>query len=143
MNRLDVTANRRAPKWGRRVQIARLLWAVATTLFRFSTRPLWAWRRFLPRMFGARVGREVHVYPSARITIPWNLEIGDWSAVGDGAILYVLRRITIGAHSTISQGAHLCAGTHDISRPDRPLLAPPSTLVRMSGSRLILLSAPA
>lgn len=85
---------------------------------------MWGLRRALLRLFGARIGREVHVYPTARISMPWNIEIGDQSAVGDRAILYALGPITIGARTTISQGAHLCAGTHDLTRRDRPLLTP-------------------
>jgi putative colanic acid biosynthesis acetyltransferase WcaF len=60
-----------------------------------------------------------------RISIPWNLDVGAQSAVGDRAILYALGTITIGPRATVSQGAHLCAGTHDLSQPDRPLIKPP------------------
>lgn len=77
------------------------------------------------RLFGATVGRDVHVYPSVKVTIPWNLYLGDECAVGDGAILYALGPITIGERATVSQGAHLCAGTHDLADPTRPLLKPP------------------
>jgi len=56
------------------------------------------------------------------------LDLSDQCAVGDRAILYALGPITIGPRATISQGAHLCAGTHDISYPDRPLLKPPITI---------------
>jgi putative colanic acid biosynthesis acetyltransferase WcaF len=79
----------------------------------------------LLRAFGAKVAANVHVFPSVRITIPWNLNLGEESAVGDQTILYALGPITIGPRATISQGAHLCAGTHDISQRDRPLLKPP------------------
>lgn len=122
---VDVSANRAARKWSRRAQIGRVLWGVIWPLFRLSPRPLWGWRRMLLRIFGARVGRGVHIYPSTQITIPWNLDLGDSCAVGDGAILYALGPITIGARATISQGAHLCAGTHDLTDPSRPLLKPP------------------
>lgn len=80
------------------------------------------------RAFGANVGREVHVHPTVRITIPWNLSIGDDSAVGDGVILYALGPINIGARTTISQGAHLCAGTHDWRDPTMPLKKPPVSI---------------
>lgn len=60
-----------------------------------------------------------------RITIPWNLDLGAQCAVGDRAILYALGPITIGARTAVSQGAHLCAGTHDLRDPTRPLLKPP------------------
>jgi putative colanic acid biosynthesis acetyltransferase WcaF len=91
---------------------------------------LWGWRRALLRLFGARIGREVHIYPSVRIAIPWNLAIGDQSAVGDRAILYALGPITLGKRVTVSQGAHLCAGTHDYRDPAMPLRKPPIVIGR-------------
>jgi len=77
------------------------------------------------RLFGATVGAEVHIYPSVRISMPWNISIGDRSAVGDGAILYALGAITIKEAVTVSQGAHLCAGSHDYRDPDMALLKEP------------------
>jgi putative colanic acid biosynthesis acetyltransferase WcaF len=57
--------------------------------------------------------------------MPWNLAFGEDAAVGDRAILYALGPITLGPRATVSQGAHLCAGTHDIADPARRLLTPP------------------
>lgn len=122
---LDVLANRRAKKWSKNEQIGRILWAGVYPLFRFSPRPFWHWRTALLRLFGAKIGKNVHVYPTVIITIPWNIELGDHSAVGDRVILYALGQITIKARTTVSQGAHLCAGTHDYTQHDRPLLKPP------------------
>ena len=73
---LDIAANRRAVKYARGALIGRALWSLARPLFCCSPRPLFAWRRGLLRLFGATVGAHVHVYPSARILLPWNLEIG-------------------------------------------------------------------
>ena len=126
--RVDVSANRAARKWSRRELAGRLLWALVAPLFALSPRPFWGWRRWLLRRFGATIDRRVHVYPSVRITIPWNIEIGDQSTIGDRAILYALGPITIGERVTVSQGAHLCAGTHDWRRADRPLLKVPITI---------------
>ncbi|MEX0317499.1 MAG: acetyltransferase [Ruegeria sp.] len=125
---IDVAANRHARKWSRREQVARVFWALACPAFRLSPRIFWGWRRWLLRCFGATVGAQVHVYPSVRITMPWNLTLSPGCAVGDRAILYALGPISIGARATISQGAHLCAGTHDHTRADRPLLKPPITV---------------
>lgn len=125
---VDVSTNRSVRKWTRREQVGRLLWTLSSPLFFLSPRPLWGWRRTMLRAFGARVAAGAHVYPSVRITIPWHLDLGEQCAVGDRAILYALGPITVGARATISQGAHLCAGTHDVSRPDRPLLKPPVTV---------------
>lgn len=121
----DVSSNRAARKWSAGEQLARILWAFASPLFRFSPRILWGWRRTMLRLFGAKVGANVHVYPSVRVTIPWNLEIGEQAAVGDRAILYALGPIRIGARATVSQYAHLCAGTHDWRDPAMPLVKTP------------------
>lgn len=65
------------------------------------------------RKFGAKIGDRVLVRPTARITYPWKVEIGDNSWVGDDATLYSLGQIVIGANSVISQKSYLCTGTHD------------------------------
>jgi putative colanic acid biosynthesis acetyltransferase WcaF len=122
---LDIRGNRAATKYELRVQVARVLWSLVQPFFTLSPRPFWGWRRMLLRVFGAQVGPQVHVYPSVRITMPWNLEIDDMAAVGDRTILYALGPIRIGPRATISQGAHCCAGTHDLSQPHRPLIKLP------------------
>ena len=128
---IDIASNRKARKWSRRELVARALWDVLSLpLFRWTPRPLWAWRRGLLRCFGAKIGKNVHVYPTARIIVPWNLCIGDNSAVGDRAILYSLGPIDIGANVTISQNAHLCSGTHDFRHPAMPLLKLPIVIGR-------------
>jgi len=57
--------------------------------------------------------------------MPWNLEIGDWSSIGEHAYIYNLGMIRIGKAATISYRSHLCAGTHDYEDPTMPLLKPP------------------
>ena len=83
---------------------------------------MWGWRRMILRLFGAKIGKNVHIYPSARIIIPWNLRVGEECAIGDRVTLYALGLITIGDRSTISQNVHLCAGTHDWRDPSMPLI---------------------
>lgn len=79
----------------------------------------------LLRLFGAKVGANVHIDPSAKIFIPWNLKIGDWSSVGFDALLYNLGPLTIGQKVTVSQRAHLCGGTHDHRSPTMELIKSP------------------
>lgn len=121
----DVKLNRRSQKWSRTEQLGRILWTIAWPLFVLSPRPLWFWRRWLLRLFGAKVGQDARVFPTVRITIPWHLTLGAECAVGDRATLYCLGPVTVGARTTISQGAHVCAGTHDWRRRDMPLLKLP------------------
>lgn len=125
MTPLDVEANRRTRPYSRGEYVARLLWSVARPLFAWSPRPLFAWRRGLLRLFGARIGRHVHIYPSARIYLPWNLEMGDESSIGEWALVYNLGPVRIGAQATVSHRAHLCAGTHDYRDRSLPLLRMP------------------
>src|SRR6516162_10860652 len=122
---LNIQQNRRARKYSLGELTRRRLWTLAHPLFRFSPRPCFGWRRLLLRCFGAKIGRSVHVYPSATIYFPWNLEAGDESAIGEQAFIYNLGRVTLGPRVTISHRAHLCAGTHDYTKPDFPLLRLP------------------
>ena len=121
---LDIAANREAIKYSKAELLKRVLWGLVYPFFRFSPRVFFKWRCFLLRLFGAGVGQNVHVYNSANIFMPWNLDIGDWSAIGEHAYIYNLGEISIGKNVTISHRAHLCAGTHDHTKPDFPLLKP-------------------
>jgi putative colanic acid biosynthesis acetyltransferase WcaF len=125
---VDSAGNRAARKYSRSEQWRRVGWAAGTWLMRLSPRPAFGWRRAILRLFGARVGQHVNIYPSTRIVMPWNVELGDWCALGDDVLVYSLGRVSIGAHATVSYRAHLCAGTHDFSRADLPLLRPPVTV---------------
>lgn len=121
----DIAANRRVAKYSAAQQFKRVLWGFFKLLFRCSPRVFFGWRNAILRLFGARIGRHVHIYNSAQIYFPWNLEVGDWSAIGEHAIIYNLGMVRIGRHVTVSQGAHLCAGTHDYTDAALPLLKPP------------------
>lgn len=120
--KLDISKNRGERSWSRYELFMRVVWASVCPFFFLSPRPFWGWRRWLLRCLGAEIGDNAHVYPTARITMPWNLQLGEECAIGDRAILYALGPITVGRRATISQGAHLCAGTHDLSKPHRPLV---------------------
>ncbi|ADB42255.1 transferase hexapeptide repeat containing protein [Spirosoma linguale DSM 74] len=114
------------PSFSLKNRIGRVIWGVfAALFFRLSPRPFHSWRSFVLRCFGAKVGRGVHVYPNVKIWAPWNLDLADECGVADGAILYSLAKITLGQRAVVSQGAHICAGTHDYTRPGSPLVAMP------------------
>lgn len=83
------------------------------------------YRSFVLRLFGAKVGRGVHVYPRVKIWAPWNLILKDECGVANGVILYSQGKIFIGRRAVISQGAHLAAGTHDYNHPGFPLITKP------------------
>lgn len=127
-HRLDVATNRARRKYSWTEFVGRVLWGLGACAFRLSPRPCWGLRRVILRLFRARVGPHVHIYPTARIFLPWNLSIGAYSAIGDRAVIYNLGVVTIGDRATISQHAHLCAGTHDYRDPTFPLVRKPITI---------------
>ena len=122
---LDIQSNRAAAKYSRKELFLRVLWGFGKVVFRLTPRPCFGMRRAILRSFGAKIGLNVNIYSSALIYYPWNLQIGDDSSIGEWALVYNLGRVTIGARTTISQRAHLCAGTHDYRNPALPLIKPP------------------
>ena len=120
----DLASFRVPPNFrGRPAWVVQTWWLVQATLFRLSPHSAYGWRRFILRLFGAKVGRDVHLRPTARVQYPWKVSVGDYSWVGDGAVLYSLGEIRIGAHSVVSQRAYLCAATHDHQKASFDLLA--------------------
>lgn len=123
------TPTRNISPWTTGEKVKRLLWSiVSATLFRLSFHNWYAFRAALLVLFGAKLGRNVRIRRTAKIEIPWHLDIGDDVSIGDAAILYSLGQIKIGARSFLSQYAHLCAGTHDETQRDYPLIRPPITI---------------
>lgn len=122
----DLSRFRLPPGFRGRSGATVFLWQlVQGSLFAGSPQFAYGWRRFLLRAFGARIGAGVKVRPSARITYPWKVEIGDRAWIGDHAELYSLAPIRIGADAVVSQKSYLCAAGHDYRQPDFPMLEGP------------------
>jgi putative colanic acid biosynthesis acetyltransferase WcaF len=88
-------------------------WVLQSSLFGLSPQVLYSWRRFLLRLFGASIGKNVIIRPSVRVTYPWKVKIGDYSWIGDNVELYSLGEIEIGKNVVVSQKSYLCAASHD------------------------------
>lgn len=117
--------------FSRREQIGRVLWWIGGfLLFQCSLRPMYAWRRGVLRLFGAKVGARASIQRSVRIDLPWNLEIGPDSTIGENVWVHTLDKVRIGDHVTISQRVFLCTGTHDYTRPEFDLLRKPVWIQR-------------
>ena len=114
------------PSFELRNRLVRLLWGVVWLLLAsWTPAPLHPWRRALLRLFGARMGHRADVRGSSRVWLPSHLVMADHALIGPNVTCYNQAPITLGERALVSQGAHLCAGTHDIDRADFPLVAKP------------------
>lgn len=101
----------------------RLIWNCIYLAF-FRPTPRWvmhSWRRMLLRIFGARIGDGCKVAPSCKVWAPWNLQMGDYSAMGDNVDCYNVGMVIIGSKVAVSQRAFICTATHDTTSLLRPL----------------------
>lgn len=115
---------------GRKHQIIRMLWTVVWGVF---ARPLprsigSGWKRFLLRLFGAKIASTAIVYSTAKVYYPPNLVMGRYACLASDVDCYNVAPIYIGANTTISQGAYLCTASHDITDPLNPLITAPITI---------------
>ena len=121
-----VVEDRHISSYSTSEKIWRILWAITqATLFRFSFRTWNKWRIFLLHSYGAEIDSSCVIRRTVKIECPWNLTMGTNSCLGDCAIVYCLGKVTIGDRVSISQNAHLCAGTHDYKQDEMPLLRLP------------------
>lgn len=91
-----------------------LWWLIQAIAFPLTPHTMNRVRVALLRWFGAEIGQDVLIRPTARFTFPWKIKIGDHSWIGDDVVFYSLDRIEIGQHCVISQKSYLCTGSHAI-----------------------------
>ncbi len=110
-------------RWPLRTKVRRAVWnCVWVLLFRPTPKRMGnSWRLWLLRRFGAIVHGSALIEQSCKILQPWQLEIGDGSAIGHHAEIYNYAPVSIGAMTVVSQYSYLCTGTHDYTDPHMPL----------------------
>jgi putative colanic acid biosynthesis acetyltransferase WcaF len=114
-------------KWTLRTKVRRGLWnLVWAVLFRPTPKRIGnPWRIWLLRLFGAEIDGMALVPGSCRILQPWQLRIGDGSAIGHHTEIYNYALVSIGRMAVVSQYTFLCTGTHDYTDPHLPLIWKP------------------
>ena len=108
---------------GRPGWIVQIWWLVELSIFRLSPQFMYAWRRWLLRIFGAKIGEGVLIRPTVHITYPWKVSIGDHAWIGDDVVLYSLGEIDIGKDAVVSQRSYICTGGHDYQKPSFDIYA--------------------
>jgi putative colanic acid biosynthesis acetyltransferase WcaF len=107
-------------------KLIRAIWKICYLLFfRFSPVPFFELRNSILCLFGANIGTGVKIYPSVKIWLPSNLNVGSFSSIGPDVKVYNQGHIRINNNVIISQGAYLCASTHDYNNPFHPLILAP------------------
>lgn len=125
-NIIDKKTGYKGPTFTFPNRLARFIWQLVW-LFgaRWTPPALHRWRIFLLNAFGAQVSWRAYVYSSATIWAPWNLSIDKYGTLARDVVCYNIAPIAIGARAVVSQGAHLCTGSHDFLDPAFPLTAKP------------------
>lgn len=100
----------------------RVLWGASSLLFRAIPRQMWFARAQLLRFFGAKIGKNVRIYPNVKIFMPCLLSVGSDTTIGNSAEIYNLGIVRIGSRVTISQRCYLCAGSHKWRDPNMELI---------------------
>jgi putative colanic acid biosynthesis acetyltransferase WcaF len=109
-----------------RYYIRRFAWQfVQATLIRHSPRRADKWRRFWLRAFGAEIHHTSITKASTKILLPWDFKMGRHSCMADGVETWGPGPVTIGDHTIISRDVLLCAGTHDYTKANLPLVVQP------------------
>lgn len=93
------------------------LWGlVQYFLFNSSPQFLYRYRNFLLRLFGAKIGKNVLIRPSVKITYPWKLEIGNNTWIGEDCYIYNLAEVKIGSNVSIAHRNFFNTGGHDYKK---------------------------
>jgi len=122
---------RGAPSFSFGNRTTRALWNVVwIILASWTPPPLHFWRRFLLRLFGAKIASTARIYSSAKIWYPPNLEMGEYSIIGWHAICYCQAKVILEDYANVAQRVFLCAGTHDIEDINFQLVTKPITVKR-------------
>ncbi len=93
--------------------IKSIVWYLINNMVINSLIPGSAFRVFILKFFGAKIGENVVIKPYVKIKFPWNLQIGNNSWIGEKVWIDNLAKVTIGSNSCISQGVYLCTGNHN------------------------------
>lgn len=90
--------------------------------------PFTGFKRFLLRLFGAKIGKGVVIKPCVNIKYPWKLSIGNHTWIGENVWIDNLDTVTIGNNCCLSQGVFLLCGNHDYKSSNFDLKVSPIIL---------------
>lgn len=105
------------------------LWGlVQYFLFNPSPQFMYGYRNFLLKLFGAKIGKNVLIRSSVKITYPWKLFIGNNTWIGEDCYIYNLANITIGSNVSIAHRNFFNTGGHEYEKTTFDIFAKPITI---------------
>ena len=129
MNRTELnTFNNSWFQIGKPRHVVLMWYLVNAILFRSFVLPISGVKRFILRLFGAKIGKGVVIKPYVNIKYPWKLTIGENTWIGENVWIDNLDQVTIGNNVCISQGALILSGNHDYNKSSFDLIVKPIVL---------------
>lgn len=110
---------------GRSAVVCGLWYVISLVVFQSGWFPFYGAKRWLLRVFGATVGRDVVIKPHVRIKFPWRCEIGNNCWIGEDVWIDNLAAVRMADDVCLSQGVYLCTGSHDHRRVSFDLIVKP------------------
>ncbi len=92
--------------------VKRISWYILNAVFFNSAFPIMSFKRFLLRLFGAKIGKGVVIKPFVNIKYPWRLRIGNHVWIGERVWIDNLGLVVLHDNTCVSQGAMLLCGNH-------------------------------
>lgn len=122
----DTRPTEGGPSYSLANRLVRVAWMLTWKLLAsWTPTPLHRYRVAIIRLFGGKIHWTAHVYGSAQIWKPSNLQMDAHSCLGPRVRCYCMGTITLGEGAIVSQDASLCSGSHDIYDPHFQLIAKP------------------
>lgn len=90
--------------------------------------PCHFYRRFYYRLFGMKIGRGSTLHMYARFYNPFNIEIGEDSIIGEGAVLDGRDKLAIGSHVDIATDVMIYNSEHNVKDPNFRAVCAPVTI---------------
>jgi len=104
------------------------MWYLTSSVFFKSAFPFYGPKRFLLRLFGAKIGRGLVIKPHVNIKYPWKLVVGNHVWIGENVWIDNLAKVTLKDNSCVSQGAMLLCGNHNYKKTTFDLIVGEITL---------------
>lgn len=104
------------------------IWHIINYIFFKSPFPYYGPKRFLLRLFGARLGKNVVIKPYVSIKYPWRLTVGNNVWIGESVWIDNIANVTLKDNSCVSQGALLLCGNHNYKKTTFDLIVGEITL---------------